>query len=512
MQTSERNSAPGPLALGQHPRRRGRRRSRSPTRTAAPAAAARAPPAPRRADACRRSGCRGSCAAARRSSACRRSPRRRGGRRRRRPRGRRRRWSARSRSHRTDGPSPAAAVRTTRTTSWPSSRSDRTSALPISPDDPVTATRTGEASVSRAVARRGSSRDRSARWRPAGSRSSRCAPPRSRGCARGAPDWRDRRSRCTSAIPTTSRSRASSSVARSVANCSGTVSPTSTLPRRWRFGVPSRNRIRSTSDSAWRISSIDSSRTALAMRRKPQFSHILAWTKYWLTAVSSPVSTSFRSSMTRGLPCMEANLVPYCSTTAPVVRSATSVPRSNRTRRCVGVDRLHARHRVAEAAHRPAPLEPLVQDRVDTSWAPVVDVQKTAPPSNQLTSPASVRVRELVGERKPERAALAAERPPVLADDAPDAEGGASVPVGEHARGPRLPAGEGLLEPAGHRAAPRRRGSRRDGRGRPGCTRRASTAPRTSHAPVGPVQKMAPPSNHDSRPRPSGHPNSSESG
>ena len=58
--------------------------------------------------------------------------------------------------------------------------------------------------------------------------------------------------------------------------------------------------MRSMAASAWRISSIDSSRLWAASRPKPQWSWSLAWAKYWLTAVSSEVRTSLRSSMTSG--------------------------------------------------------------------------------------------------------------------------------------------------------------------------------------------------------------------
>src|SRR4051794_10695412 len=68
--------------------------------------------------------------------------------------------------------------------------------------------------------------------------------------------------------------------------------------------------MRSMIASASFISSIDSSRTFSARRWYPQLSHILAWMKYWLIAVSSAVSTSFSISMMSGSPRMAGNVVP----------------------------------------------------------------------------------------------------------------------------------------------------------------------------------------------------------
>src|SRR3954447_23528366 len=61
--------------------------------------------------------------------------------------------------------------------------------------------------------------------------------------------------------------------------------------------------MRSMIRSASFISSMDSSRIFAANREKPQFSFILAWAKYWLTAVSSALSTSLSISMISVSPC-----------------------------------------------------------------------------------------------------------------------------------------------------------------------------------------------------------------
>src|SRR3954447_5760184 len=49
---------------------------------------------------------------------------------------------------------------------------------------------------------------------------------------------------------------------------------------------------------------MDSALVCAASFTKPQFSCIFACRKYWLMAVSSPVSWSFRNSRTRLSPCM----------------------------------------------------------------------------------------------------------------------------------------------------------------------------------------------------------------
>src|SRR4051812_25836360 len=62
--------------------------------------------------------------------------------------------------------------------------------------------------------------------------------------------------------------------------------------------------MRSVSSSACFISSNDSARVYFASLVQPQFSCIFACRKYWLIAVSSAVSCSFKNSMTRASPCM----------------------------------------------------------------------------------------------------------------------------------------------------------------------------------------------------------------
>src|SRR3954471_5498813 len=62
--------------------------------------------------------------------------------------------------------------------------------------------------------------------------------------------------------------------------------------------------MRSVSRSAGVISSMDSLRAYGASFVKPQFSCIFACRKYWLMAVSSLVSCSLSSSITRASPCM----------------------------------------------------------------------------------------------------------------------------------------------------------------------------------------------------------------
>src|SRR5919106_5649171 len=62
--------------------------------------------------------------------------------------------------------------------------------------------------------------------------------------------------------------------------------------------------MRSMSESAWRISSSDSSYERSASRWKPQFFCIREWPKYWLTAVSSAVNTSLSNSMIWGGACI----------------------------------------------------------------------------------------------------------------------------------------------------------------------------------------------------------------
>src|SRR3954466_8260814 len=62
--------------------------------------------------------------------------------------------------------------------------------------------------------------------------------------------------------------------------------------------------MRSVSTSACFISSNDSCRVYFASFVQPKFSCIFACRKYWLIAVSSPVSCSLRNSMTSGSPCI----------------------------------------------------------------------------------------------------------------------------------------------------------------------------------------------------------------
>src|SRR5918998_6459765 len=62
--------------------------------------------------------------------------------------------------------------------------------------------------------------------------------------------------------------------------------------------------MRSISESACFISSIDSWYECSARRSYPQFFCIFECPKYWLTAVSSAVRTSLRSSMISGCPCI----------------------------------------------------------------------------------------------------------------------------------------------------------------------------------------------------------------
>src|SRR6185503_9820946 len=60
--------------------------------------------------------------------------------------------------------------------------------------------------------------------------------------------------------------------------------------------------MRSIISSACFISPMDSSRMCLASRFSRQLSHIMAWTKYWLIAVSSAQSTSLSTLMTSASP------------------------------------------------------------------------------------------------------------------------------------------------------------------------------------------------------------------
>ena len=76
-------------------------------------------------------------------------------------------------------------------------------------------------------------------------------------------------------MPRRSRSTASISTARSASNIWPTVWPMRSGNRRWKFGSPSRKRIRSARVSACRISSIDSARVCLASFTQPKFSCIL---------------------------------------------------------------------------------------------------------------------------------------------------------------------------------------------------------------------------------------------
>ena len=62
--------------------------------------------------------------------------------------------------------------------------------------------------------------------------------------------------------------------------------------------------MRSVSISACFISSNDSERVYFASFVQPKFSCIFACRKYWLMAVSSAVSCSFRNSRTSGSPCI----------------------------------------------------------------------------------------------------------------------------------------------------------------------------------------------------------------
>src|SRR5438067_12484740 len=74
------------------------------------------------------------------------------------------------------------------------------------------------------------------------------------------------------------------------------------FPRSWRFGRPSRNRMRSISRSACFISSIDSFFSYSSSFFRPQLPNIRACRKYWLIAVSSLNSTLFRCCTTLGSP------------------------------------------------------------------------------------------------------------------------------------------------------------------------------------------------------------------
>src|SRR5581483_2122311 len=103
-------------------------------------------------------------------------------------------------------------------------------------------------------------------------------------------------------IASLSRGMASSSSFRSFSSCFCTLSPILIGNKSFIFGVPSRNRIRSISFSACFISEMDSSLSFWARRRYPQFLHIVACKKYWFTAVSSALSTSFSSLMICAFP------------------------------------------------------------------------------------------------------------------------------------------------------------------------------------------------------------------
>ena len=111
-----------------------------------------------------------------------------------------------------------------------------------------------------------------------------------------------------SRTPVRYRSMACSSSCRSRASCSGTVSPIITVPSRCMLGSASSSRMRSMSFSASRISSTDSSWYLEANRSYPQLPAIFEAAKYWLMAVSSAVSASFKNSMTSGDPCMNSTL------------------------------------------------------------------------------------------------------------------------------------------------------------------------------------------------------------
>src|SRR5438045_2228585 len=74
------------------------------------------------------------------------------------------------------------------------------------------------------------------------------------------------------------------------------------FPRSWRFGRPSRNRMRSISRSACLISSIDSFFSYSSSFFRPQLPNMRACRKYWLIAVSSLNSTLFRCCTTLGSP------------------------------------------------------------------------------------------------------------------------------------------------------------------------------------------------------------------
>src|SRR6266542_3498685 len=97
----------------------------------------------------------------------------------------------------------------------------------------------------------------------------------------------------------------SSSSARRI--CSTGVSPTATWSSRCRLGRPSRNRMRSISSSTSRISSREMARCRSASRSYPQLPHMRPLRKYWLTAVSSKVSTLLSSSMMRLSACTDGS-------------------------------------------------------------------------------------------------------------------------------------------------------------------------------------------------------------
>ena len=69
-------------------------------------------------------------------------------------------------------------------------------------------------------------------------------------------------------------------------------------------GAPSRKMTRAISHSAWCISSMACFSIASCSFSYPQFAHISECTMYWLMAVSSSRSRSFKLSMTFWLPFM----------------------------------------------------------------------------------------------------------------------------------------------------------------------------------------------------------------
>src|SRR5690606_41135327 len=112
----------------------------------------------------------------------------------------------------------------------------------------------------------------------------------------------------------------SSSSDRSHSITSRGPSPMRSLPSAWKFGSPSRNRMRSASQSAWCISSMDSLYSCSASSFSPQFFSILACRKYWLIAVSSLYRALLRYSMTLASPFI-------CSAPLRGERAHSSAPR-----------------------------------------------------------------------------------------------------------------------------------------------------------------------------------------